>query len=194
MKKLGEYKNRPIVSGDNKRYKHELTKKQLVELLGGSSVNSPELEGDYYLAKPNGYYWKYVGPKTVSKDSEMYGKLQNFALIQSIQDNMYRLVSSDGIENDHYFSVLIFLSIFGSKNTTNEINMNDFVAFSEKNITKTLEGVILPNEMSFYESMLFRFGISKEEMPEESFEAMILENYSMQRITKEEYESLITAQ
>lgn len=44
--KLGEYKNRPIISGDNRRYKNELTEKMLVELLGGSNNNgSGEAEG-----------------------------------------------------------------------------------------------------------------------------------------------------
>lgn len=37
IKKLGEYKNRPIVSGNNRNHKSELTEKQLVELLGGNT-------------------------------------------------------------------------------------------------------------------------------------------------------------
>lgn len=45
IKKLGEYKNRPIVSGNNRNHKSELTEKQLVELLGGNMDSGGEENG-----------------------------------------------------------------------------------------------------------------------------------------------------
>lgn len=50
IKKLGEYKNRPIVSGNNRRHKSELTEKQLVELLGGNTGGDTPGGGDTTLA------------------------------------------------------------------------------------------------------------------------------------------------
>jgi hypothetical protein len=123
MKKLGEYKNRPIVSGDNKRYPHELTEKQLVELLGGSNTNK--------------YYFNSSDTFLNVEEASLWYQIYYFDSLQDAVDNvnLYTEKKSSSIgacyykKNTSYVTLFKNLTIFDTININSKglhINLNGF--------------------------------------------------------------------
>ena len=98
MKKLGEYKNRPIVSGNNRRHKSELTEKQLVELLGGSN-NNENTGGNGEGITPSRPKWTghadAEGLRAIGWTDEDIAYYQEHGVNWNAEDDEYHKVSED---------------------------------------------------------------------------------------------------
>lgn len=157
---------------------------------GGGTTTPPSgggevLEGEYYLARPNGWYWKYVGDKTITPDSELYGLWRGLSLMLISCDSMY-----SAIMGRYYVLPFVWMVpelVMLSTNEGKDIKFETFSGFAEKAITYSEVGLV---GESLYEAILTMSGAT---LSEAEFEAMMLSEYGLQRITKEEYESLITA-
>ena len=153
-----------------------------------SGGGSTELEGEYYLAKPNGWYWRFpkinttVISPSATEWNDYFVAIASFIESLAIYDGIYKDYSSGRMirltHEETMFSIgkqLIYIK-----------NKEDFTpiwAISEKAFE--IEG------MEF--SSLYELINMEQPMTEAEFEAFVLENIGNQRITKEEYESLITA-
>lgn len=184
-RKIGELRNKPIVEGD----KNLVTKDEVhideLKNNGEGGSGGGELEGEYYLARPNGWYWKYVGDKIITPDNPLYDVWVSQSLTFLACDGLYSVIQERYYELPFVweFPESVMISIKDGK----DINFSFFVGYAEKAITYSGYGLI---GESLYEMLKTASGI---EMSEEEFTAIMLSNYGLQRITKEEYESLITA-
>lgn len=109
IKKLGEYKNRPIVSGNNRRHKSELTEKQLVELLGGSNNNGNGEGGSQGSDTPSKPTWTghadAEGLRAIGWTDEDIAYYQEHGVNWNAEDDEYHKVSAydkDAYANNKY--------------------------------------------------------------------------------------------
>ena len=156
---------------------------------GGATPNPPSggdvLEGEYYLARPNGWYWKYVGDKIITTDNPLYNMWLYQGMILLACDGLYSFIDNRYYELPFVWMLpeVISMQIKEGQN----IDFSSFVGYAEKAVTYSSFGLI---GESLYEISKTSSG---QEISEADFEAMMLSDYKLQRITKEEYESLITA-
>ena len=157
---------------------------------GGATPTPPSgggevLEGEYQLYRPNGWYWKYVGDKIITTDNPLYNMWLYQAMILLACDGLYSL-----IEDRYYELPFVWMLPEATSMQTKEgknIDFSSFVGYAEKAVTYSSFGLI---GESLYEIGKTSTG---QEISEADFEAMMLSDYKLQRITKEEYEALITA-
>lgn len=175
---------------------------------GGESGG--QLEGEYYLAKPNGWYWKWIGPNPWNvKDSSIDALTFTMTVgaLWSLSDALFSIVweENDGRRIKYPtppHAMTTFYSIFSQ-----DIDENPMVkmplAFCEKETTFGCKAgnIIEIGEthyksfMDFYFQMMKENGVPQEELDkvtEEMFAEEFGEHIGLQRITKEEYEALIT--
>ena len=152
---------------------------------GSSTPDTPS--GEYYLARPNGWYWKYVGKDTIATDTEMYDVWYSWAYIYIASDGLYSILDGGReLQLPFVWSLPEAVSLAVANGQPINMNIN---GYAEKTTTYSAINEGFVGE-SFYKIMV---GMSGMEISEEEFAAMMLSDYGLQRITKEEYESLITA-
>lgn len=157
---------------------------EIKSISGGGSGG--ELEGEYYLARPNGWYWRLVKintnviePNTIEWD-DYTRALMPHSEVNALYDTIYKRIDASMIRKGHYDS------IYGLGKQVAWINSEEkltpFWAIAEKG----------PDFLGMKFSSFYEIINTQEPITEADFEAMMLEAYGLQRITKEEYESLIT--
>lgn len=189
--------------------------KVIIKKGGGGTTPAPPsggdvLEGEYYLAKPNGWYWKWVGPNPWDVKNSSIDVLtftMTAGVFWSLNDALYSIIWE---ENDGRcvkyptppHAMTVFYRIFGQDIDENPI-VKMPLAFCEKestfgskagNITEIGE-FHYKSFMDFYLQMMKDGGVPQEDIDkitEEMFAEQLGKSLGLQRITKEEYEALIT--
>ena len=163
---------------------------------GGATPTPPPpsggdiLEGEYYLARPNGWYWKVTiaTASSIKFGTAEWGRYGGFCAMFSMTQNIFSAKP--------YFDPApnIVLDVVAANiDINNEIHRRnedlDFlipiIGFSEMPVTRYLGSAVECDSM--YELMKMAVG---EEVQESDFEAMMLSEYALQRITKEEYDAM----
>lgn len=162
-----------------------------VNVSGGSGG---ELEGEYVLLKRNGWYWKLTDT-FINADKEFHYQTVTglFIMMGTIYEALHVLTttSSEVLRSELricYRDIGALQEAYIS-NLDGETNVSRWRAIAEGGSTKIDFGGILGEYNSIYEAIC----ALASPMTEAEFEAMMLSEYKLQRITKEEYESLITA-
>lgn len=161
---------------------------------GGSTPTPPsgggaELEGEYYLVKPNGWYWKFTDEFHGLSNAD---KIPIVGTLFLFYGTMYECVYTGlGINNTEEIRLCYrdigALQYVAGNDIEDTTLTSDWVACAEggPTILDFFEGYE-------FESIFQAFNILEGEMTEEDFEAMMLDSFKLQRITKDEYEALIT--
>lgn len=150
------------------------------------------LEGEYYLVKPNGWYWKFTDEFHALSTSDKNQFISSHFLLMG---TMYEYIYHDSFGGGNYkaeirlcFRDIGVLQYVANNNIEDTEVISNWVACAEGGPTKINIGEV----QGEYESIFHMINSMVEEMTEEDFVAMMLSQYKMQRITKEEYEALIT--
>ena len=161
---------------------------------GGATPNPPSggdvLEGEYYLVRPNGWYWKFTDEYHALSNADktpIIGAL--FLFYGTMYECIYKGIKANLVEEIRLCYRDIGMLQYASNTNVEDIKVtSDWIACAEggPTIFDFFEGYE-------FESIFQAVNILEGEMTEAEFEAFILENFFLQRITKEEYESLITA-
>lgn len=168
-----------------------------------------QLEGEYYLAKPNGWYWKWIGPNpwNVNDSSiDMLTFTMSVGAFWSLSDALYSIIfeKNDGRRVKYPIpphAMTVFYKIFQQDISENPI-VNMPLAFCEKETTfgckagdfTEIGETHYKNFMDYYLQMMIAGGVPQEELDqvtEEMFAEEVGKLLGIQRITKEEYEALI---
>lgn len=157
----------------------------------GGSGGGEVLEGEYYLARPNGWYWKVTDKfLTSTVDSQFQMVTTWFMMLGTAYEVLYIF----SLNKAYKKNILQTYRDIGTLQAiaNNEINVlpptSSWVAIAEGGKTKIDMG-----EMSGEYNSIYEAGCALiSPMTEAEFEAMVLSEAGLQRITKEEYESLIT--
>lgn len=163
---------------------------------GGATPTPPSsggevLEGEYYLAKPNGWYWKLTDKLSTGTVEFQYQAITACFLMFS---TVYEVVKGD-LNLIYKSGILTAYRDIGSLQTIAVDGLNAtpstslWIAIAEGGNTKIDFGEMQGEYNSLYEVIC----ALAMPMTETEFEAMMLAEYGLQRITKEEYEALITA-
>ena len=161
---------------------------------GGSTPTPPsgggtELEGEYYLVRPNGWYWKFTDELNNASDNDyMNTTLMVSIVIGKVYDTIDGLGLSTNVQNDHSLTYRNIGMLQASYQDKLEV-ARKLIAFREACPVVLDMGEVHIEANSIFETVNLAMGT----MTEVEFEAMMLAEYGLQRITKEEYESLITA-
>lgn len=149
---------------------------------GGESSSGGGLEGDYYLIRPNGWYWKLTDD-FFSKSFGNQSMIGRFVVFESIANRAW-----GNVKENHRISTrdIGMLQCAANYALENESPLKIWKAFQEGDNNEGPDGTIYN---SFYEMVN-----SETPMTEVEFESMMQTNMGLQRITKEEYESLITTE
>lgn len=187
-RKIGELYNKPIVIGD----KNEVTSNEIhINSLKSSNEGggSSELEGEYYLARPNGWYWKpnMKMLERMTYDMPEYRAYYDFLTVWTQIGSVYKAVRYNGEESDYRNTLYWTTNHHNYMSGDSSIN-NPFIAIKESNIDNTFG-----KYDSLVDIMKTMSEIQGMPISEEESIALIEETFSITRITKEEYESLITA-
>lgn len=157
----------------------------------GTGGGGGELEGEYYLARPNGWYWKATDKfLTSTADSQFEIVTTWFMMLGTAYEVLYRF----SLNTVNKKGILLTYRDIGTLQAiaNNEINVlpptSKWLAIAEGGKTKIDMGEMSGEYNSIYEASCALIS----PMTEEEFEAMMLSEAGLQRITKEEYESLIT--
>lgn len=149
------------------------------------------LEGEYYLAKPNGWYWKFTDEFYALSTSD---KNQFITSLFLMMGTMYEHIHQSSYGGNYKsgirtcFRDIGMLQYVANNNIEDAGVISDWVACAEGGPTKINLGEI----QGEYESIFHMVNSMVGEMTEEDFAAMMLSQYIIQRITKEEYEALLT--
>lgn len=182
---------------------------------GGSTTPTPPsggeiLEGEYYLARPNGWYWKWIGPNPWNVNDSSIDALtftMTVGALESTSDGLYSIIweENDGRRTKYPtppHAMTVFSRIF-SQDISEYPIVKMPLAFCEKettfgckagNITEIGE-THYKSFMDFYLQMMKEDGVPQEDLDkitEEMFAEELGKTLGLQRITKEEYEALIT--
>lgn len=157
-----------------------------VNVSGGSGGG--ELEGEYYLARPNGWYWRLIKVNTnsISPDTTEWEDYTNAISLP---------IETFAIYDQIYQGALSGSMLRYSHDRATYINGQQVVYIQQKKSVTPIwalsERECEVSAMKF--PSLYEFIKTQQPMTEAEFEAFMLEMAGLQRITKEEYESLITA-
>lgn len=181
---------------------------------GGGTPTPPSggevLEGEYYLAKPNGWYWKWIGPNPWDMNDSNIDPI-SFAMsvgaLWSTSDALYSGVNEENNGQRIKYPTPSHAMVLFRNVIEQDISENSIIkmplAFCEKETTfgckaenfTEIGEVHYKNFMDFYLQMMKANGMPQEDIDqvtEEMFAEVIPEMIGFQRITKEEYEALIT--
>lgn len=155
-----------------------------------SSGGGADLEGEYYLAKPNGWYWKFTDEfhaLSTSKKNQFISTL--FLMMGTMYEHIYQSSYGSNYKSEIKlcFRDIGMLQYVANNNIEDTEVISYWVACAEGGPTKINMGEV----QGEYESIFHAVNSMVGEMTEEDFVAMILSQYKIQRITKEEYEALI---
>ena len=155
---------------------------------GGSTPDTPS--GEYYLAKPNGWYWKFTDEfHTLSTSDKNQFISTLFLMMGTMYEHIYHSYGGNyKSEIKLCFRDIGMLQYVANNNIEDTEVISDWVACAEGGPTKINRGEV----QGEYESIFHMFNSVAGEMTEEDFAATMLSQYRMQRITKEEYEALLT--
>lgn len=163
---------------------------------GGGTPTPPSggdvLEGEHYLAKPNGWYWKvtdtFINSGIDSQNQTMSGL---FLMMGSLYEVGYESTITNTIQRLELklcYRDLGALQFVANKKLDYDSPVAEWRVIAEGGKTKIDMGEIVGEFESIYEALC----ALAMPMTETEFEAMMLAQYGLQRITKEEYEALIT--
>ena len=155
-----------------------------------SGGGGTELEGDYFLAKANEYYWKPNLPlvEKMTWDMPEYQVYTDFCTAFNQIGAAFEGVRFDGVRGG-YKDVNYLLQKHYSASLNDSAMLTPIIAVRESDIDN-------PN-FGKYRSLVELYQAIAEQqgtpMTEEEVVALLEEQLHLTRITKEEYESLITA-
>ena len=148
-----------------------------------------ELEGEYYLARPNGWYWKITDELNNASDDDYMPTIIGFSLLYGkVYDTIRDLGLGIVTQNDHILTYRNIGMLQARQQSKLEVDRS-LIAFREACPVTIDTGEVYIEANSVFELMNLTMGT----MTEVEFEAMALAEFGLQRITKEEYESLIIA-
>lgn len=160
---------------------------------GGGTPTPPSggevLEGDYFLAKANEYYWKTNLPmvEKMTHDMPEYGVYNNFCTIFAEIGATFEGVRFDG-SRLVYKAANFWIQTHRKYTSSDGTIFNPIIAIRESDIDNP--------EFGKYKSLveLYKTIAEMEGTPMTEEEVMAqIEGMGLTRITKEEYEALITA-
>lgn len=167
------------------------------------------LEGEYYLAKPNGWYWKWIGPNpwnTTDSSIDVLTFTLSVGAFWSLSDALYSIIWEENDRRRVKYPTPPHAMTFFHKIFQQDIDENPIVkmplAFCEKETTfgckaenfTEIGEVHYKNFMDYYLQRMMADGVPPEELDqitEEMFAEELRKRIGIQRITKEEYEALI---
>ena len=167
------------------------------------------LEGEYYLAKPNGWYWKWIGPNpwnTTDSSIDVLTFTLSVGAFWSLSDALYSIILEENDGRRVKYPTPPHANIIFHKIFQQDIDENPIVkmplAFCEKETTfgckaenfTEIGEVHYKNFMDYYLQMMMANGVPPEQLDqitEEIFAEELGKRIGIQRITKEEYEALI---
>ena len=159
----------------------------LVEQGGSGGNGGGELEGDYFLARPNGWYWKpsMKMSEKMTYDMPEYRVYSSFLTAFTQMGSAYKAVRYNGEEYDYRNTLYLTTNHYNYTSGDSSID-KPFIAIKESNID---------NIFGKYDSLVDMMKTTSEmqgmSISEEEAIALVEETFLITRITKEEYESLI---
>lgn len=158
-----------------------------------SGGGGADLEGEYLLVRPNGWYWKVTDTfinlgiesqyQAITSLFVMFGTLYEVGSASSISGYV------GSIELKLCYRDVGILQYISTQKLVDYVNpIDSWIVIAEGGKTKMDIGDIVGEFESIYEALC----ALAMPMTETEFEAMMLAQYGLQRITKEEYEALIT--
>ena len=157
-----------------------------------SGGGGAELEGEYYLVRPNGWYWKVTDTFINSGiDSQNQAITACFLMLSTVYEVGYESTITNTInrlELKLCYRDLGALQFVANMKLDYDSPIAEWRVIAEGGKTKIDIGETVGEFESLYEALC----ALAMPMTETEFEAMMLSEYGLQRISKEEYEALIT--
>lgn len=159
------------------------------EEIKGITAGGTELEGDYFLAKANEYYWKLNFPvvERLTFGMPEYDKYRNFCNAFTQMGATFECVSFDGLRSGYKDTNFLMQTHYNHMGNDSNI-INPIIAIRESDIDNPTYGKYR-SLVELYKAVMEQQGTS---MTDEEVVALI-EEMGITRITKEEFEALITA-
>ena len=181
-RKIGELRNKPIVEGD----KNLVTKDEVhideLKNNGEGGSGGGELSPDAIVLQPNGWYWKFTD------DAISTGMWLGILLFLPRDFGMRYFSGRTKISTfQDYRDIWFNAGYYSGQGKTGK----DRIIYA---ISESIGcSVVVDEQTTIVGDSAFEIANQLMPMTEAEFEAFMLENAGLQRITKEEYESLIIA-